>query len=257
MVDRDKFIAEFDKLSDHKKSLVVNAVSGLSQPRIITVNPESNLDPNFFEAFGDRLMLYHAEYSKPVNKLKFEDLFEESMIDIGAESTPVLAGTPGYDKIINSCKFSLKTQADKDLKFELINILKYMELGNTRHWWDHPEDLHELVGIFINSLNLFHRLLSLRRLPSGGNKIKYHLVEVYKSLLWKAINGRLYMNMNSKRCPKTGYCYVEEDGKKLFQLYFQGGSEQCLRIQRIDISKCFIHATWEFESILERNVKSA
>jgi len=55
------------------------------------------------------------------------------------------------------------------------------------------------------------------------------------------------MKLKSVQNPKPGYCYVENDeGELLFQLYFDGGGEMKLQLQRLDKSECKVHATWEF-----------
>lgn len=72
-------------------------------------------------------------------------------------------------------------------------------------------------------------------------------MEIPKNLLARAKNGILEMKLKSKQMPKPGYCYVNnDDGKKLFDLYFDGGTERKLQIKNLQKRACNIHATWRF-----------
>ena len=159
-------------------------------------------------------------------------------------------GNPGHDITINGVRFSLKTQADKQLKVHRLHISKFMELGKG-HWGDREEDLIGLREQFFHHMQSYDRILSLRRLPTGKKKNiwRYELVEIPKNLLEEAKHGRLVMMHKSKQDPKPGYCYVTNtNGNEKFQLYFDGGTERKLQIKNLDKSLCIVQAEWEFET---------
>ena len=78
----------------------------------------------------------------------------------------------------------------------------------------------------------------------------YELVEIPKSLLARSKDGELEMKTDSKQNPKPGYCHVlDDDGRPLFQLYFDGGTERKLQIKSLQKSACLLHAEWKFTSL--------
>jgi len=110
-------------------------------------------------------------------------------------------------------------------------------------------DLTGLREQFFFHMLSYDRILSLRRLPTKEKLVcHYELVEIPKSLLEEAKNGRLVMVQKSRQTPKPGYCYVnDKNGKEKFQLYFDGGTERKLQIKNLDKSFCIVHAEWRFE----------
>ena len=152
---------------------------------------------------------------------------------------------PGHDATTDGVRLSLKTQADKGIKEDIIWISKFMELGKG-NWGDNPEDLVGLLQQFLTHMNAYDRILILRTLTKAP-KWKYELVEIPKDLLMNAKTGELKMMDNSRQYPKPGYCYVRNQaGEPIFDLYFDGGSERKLQIKNLNKSYCSVHAIWEF-----------
>ena len=156
-------------------------------------------------------------------------------------------GTRGFDIEIAGEKYSLKTEAAKAIRESTIHISKFMELGGGT-WGSDPKDLVGLRQQFLANLSGLNRILVLRALKKGDPVFKYELVEIPKKLLSKAAKGRLEMMAESQQNPKAGYCYVEEKGEGLFNLYFDGGGERKLQIKGLQKALCEVHATWQFES---------
>jgi len=120
-----------------------------------------------------------------------------------------------------------------------------MELGKGQ-WSDNPADIEGLRQQFFAHMKSYDRILCLRALEKGP-RWKYELVEIPKELLALARSGRLEMKINSRQSPKPGYCYVyAQDGRKLFDLYFDGGTERKLQIKNLRKDQCRVHAVWEF-----------
>ena len=156
-------------------------------------------------------------------------------------------GTRGFDIEIAGEKYSLKTEAAKAIRESTIHISKFMELGGGT-WGSDPKDLVGLRQQFLENLSGLNRILVLRALKKGDPVFKYELVEIPKKLLSKPAKGRLEMMAKSQQNPKPGYCYVEENGEGLFNLYFDGGGERKLQIKGLQKALCEVHATWQFES---------
>ena len=124
-----------------------------------------------------------------------------------------------------------------------------MELGKGT-WTDKEEDLIGLRGQFFKHMESYDRILSLRRLPATKTYTwRYELVEIPKSLLQEAAKGTLRVMHSSTQLPKPGYCSViDAEGRRKFQLYFDGGGERKLQIQMLEKSYCTVHAEWLFET---------
>lgn len=206
-------------------------------------------DECMLESFGDALLIHHCMSKEPFSKDKFEYVLERvaNFCDKNAQIAP--KGNPGHDISINGTKFSLKTQADRQIKVDEIHISKFMELGHGE-WGDNPSQLDNLMEQFFNHMKAYQRILSLRTLSKTPKNWKYELVEIPKLLLLEAQNGELEMKIDSPQFPKPGYCYVrDEQGYDKFQLYFDGGGERKLQVKHIQKKYCRVHATWEFPSI--------
>lgn len=201
--------------------------------------------------FGDALRIHHCFSREPFTKDKFEYAYERVANFCGMKAALASRNNPGHDLTINDQRFSLKTQADKNLKPDKVHISKFMELGKGQ-WSDKDDDLIGLRDQFFKHMQSYDRILSLRSLvPKGGKKWHYELVEIPKSLLMEAKKGQLRMAHDSKQMPKPGYCDVtDKAGNLKLQLYFDGGTERKLQIRSLDKKYCAVHATWEFVTVV-------
>lgn len=200
--------------------------------------------------FGDSLRIHHCFTDEPFTKDKFEYLLVNISNYYGVKAEKSLYNTPGADITINGERFSLKTQADKDLRLNFVNIHKYMELGKG-DWTDKEIQLHGLIDQFLQHLSNYERILVLRNIgkPTPANPYwKYELLEIPKELLLEVKSGVYKMMTDSIQSPKPGYCRVfdSETQDLKYELYFDGGTERKLKINKLDKSLCTIHATWEF-----------
>lgn len=202
-------------------------------------------DETTLQNFGDALRVHHSFSSEPFSKDKFEYVLVQVLKMSGHKAALAPKGNPGHDASSDGVKLSLKTQADKGVKENIIWISKFMELGKGA-WGDNPDDLVGLRKQFLAHMKSYDRILTLRTLTKAP-KWKYELVEIPKGLLIKAKDGELKMMTESKQYPKPGYCYVRnQDGETIFDLYFDGGTERKLQIKNLSKSVCSVHATWEF-----------
>lgn len=200
--------------------------------------------------FGDALRIHHCFSSEAFTKDKFEYALERvsNLCGINAKLAP--RGNPGHDITINDVRFSLKTQADKNIKESHIHISKFMELGKGQ-WGNSESDLEGLRDQFFSHMRSYDRILSLRKLNTRKDWLwHYELVEIPKSLLEEARSGYLRMIQKTSQFPKPGYCdVIDEEGRYKFQLYFDGGTERKLQIKCLDKAYCVVHAQWNFEAV--------
>ncbi|MBI3872537.1 MAG: restriction endonuclease [candidate division Zixibacteria bacterium] len=202
-------------------------------------------DAETIQNFGDAIRVHHSFSAEPFTKDKFEYVLV-SVLNLGGQAAELAPkGNPGHDVTIDGVRVSLKTQADKGIKEDVIWISKFMELGKGK-WGSRKGDFDGLRGQFMAHLEHYDRILSLRALAKAPN-CKYELVEIPKPLLLRAKTGTIVVDRNSKQTPKPGYCHVEDkNGNLLFDLYFDAGTERKLQIRKLKKSYCRIHATWEF-----------
>jgi hypothetical protein len=238
------------KLSKTKLAYVASVVTGLLGDMTEQRNPKSDLVTDvFLEEFGVHLLAHHGTATRPLTKEQFERAMERVMKLAGRKAERSPMGNPGHDVTIDGVKFSLKTQADTNLKTDSLWISKFMELGKG-DWSDKPEQLKGLRDQFLKHLTHYERILSLRaasREQMGKTFWHYELVEIPKALLAEAANGELKMQMDSRQNPKPGYCTVKDgNGSVKFALYFDGGGERKLQVKDLKKNLCVVHAEWDF-----------
>jgi len=195
-------------------------------------------------SLGDRLLSHHAGSRQALSKDRFEFAFESALNASGIPAQLVKSRTNrGHDITIRGIPVSLKTEASASIKDELIHISKWMELG--RGEWKLPL----LLDLFLEHMQSYDRIFTLRRLKDDGAKIRYELVEIPKALLLEATNCELEVCAKSRQNPQPGYGYVKDaNGQLKYSLYFDGGTERKLQIKHLRKNLCKVHATWVFSS---------
>lgn len=221
-------------------------ISNYSYPSKSELLNATLLNRGIVNDFGDALRTHHAFSQEACSKDKFEYILEQVCSQNGHKADLAGKGNPGHDITINGTRYSLKSQANRDIKESHVWISKFHELGKGE-WSDKPAQLVQLRRQFLQHMEGYERILTLRCLSRAPNW-KYELLEIPKDLLLKAKTGRLEMMVKSKQMPKPGYCHVMGGEKELFQLYFDGGSERKLQIKNLLTSLCIRHAVWEFQS---------
>ena len=252
-----EIIARVDKLA--------KALSGLTQPQLefiesvvgqfrkpfITIHryPESDfIDERFLHDFGDVLRIHHCFSKESLSKDRFEYAFERILNQCGRPAVLAPKGNPGHDITIKGVPCSLKTQADATIKADKVHISKFMELGKGK-WSASVKDLEGLRDQFFEHMTAYDRIFSLRCLSKNSKCWHYELVEIPKSLLEEARDGKLSIQRKSKQSPKPGYCEVlEQKGELKYQLYFDGGTERKLQIKNLRKDLCIVHANWMFDT---------
>jgi hypothetical protein len=206
----------------------------------------------FAQTFGDLLLVHHALSRESFSKDKFEHGLETVLRRVGIPATLAAKGNPGHDITVRDERWSLKTQADRGIKPDRIHISKFMELG--RGQWITEADLAGLRDRMFAHMQGYDRIFTLRTLSAARAAARdpfhhYELVEIPKSLLLRAAGVDCVMRQDSRQTPKPGSCTVTESGEVLFELYFDGGTEQKLQVRHLAKSACHVHATWRFPRV--------
>lgn len=243
---RTRLIRIIEEFPENRLHWLESVTDILNCPHRFILKNQNLMNEEWSLSFGDALMIHHAFSNEPFTKDKFEYALVNTanLVDIPSDFAP--RGNRGHDVIIDTTKFSLKTQADKLIKNDFIWISKYMELGKGE-WGNDPEHLKTLLSSFLNHLKQSDRILILRCLQKAPNW-KYELVEIPKEVLERSEFGELKMKEQSKQMPKPGYCTVYGENNVIdFQLYFDGGSERKLQVKALRKNLCNIIGEWEFD----------
>ncbi len=237
-------------LSESQIRFVMDIIGMLSEPfDYKNINNEWVFNEEFIDIFADFVRIHHALSNEPFTKDKFEYALNRACKILGIPSILPGRTNPGHDINIDNIKVSLKTQADLGINIKYIHISKFMELGKGK--WEDETDLIKFRDNFLSHMNDYEKIITLRCLSTKEERIeghwKYEMVEIPKDLLKKAAKGKIEIMTKSKQTPKPGYCYVYENNKELFELYFDGGSERKLQIKKLMKENCIVLASFAFK----------
>lgn len=193
---------------------------------------------------GDRLLIHHAGSRQALSKDRFEFAFEAALNDSGIPARLVKSRTNrGHDLTIADIPVSLKTEAAANIRDDSIHVSKWMELGKGE--WKLPL----LRDLFLEHMQSYERIFTLRCLDADPAHVSYELVEIPKALMLEASSCQLEVRKDSRQNPKPGYGYVRDAAGQLkYALYFDGGTERKLQIKNLRKDLCKVHATWAFGS---------
>ena len=221
------------------------AASVFSQPYTLQSGNQGWFDDETLRNFGEAMRVHHCFSVEPFSKDKFEYVLVAVLRVSGVDAHLAPKGNPGHDATIDGVRVSLKTQADKNIRANMLWISKFMELGKGS-WGHDPADLIGLRDHFLNHMKGYERILVLRALSKAPDW-HYELVEIPKTVLEEAKSGEFEMKLESKqKDPKPGYCYVPNKQHRDFSLYFDGGRENKLQIKSLQKKRCLVHAVWRF-----------
>lgn len=240
-----ELIEELLRLTPAQQEWVRSAIRKFGTTCSFWRAPDSDfITEEVLASLGDRLLSHHAGSHQALSKDRFEHAFESALNAAGIPANLVKSRTNrGHDIDILGIPVSLKTEAAAAIKDQSIHVSKWMELG--RGEWN----LSLLLDLFLEHMQSYERIFTLRRLKDKDKKTRYELVEIPKPLLLKAANCELEVRTNSKQNPQPGYGYVRDAAGELkYSLYFDGGSERKLQIKHLRKDLCKVHATWVFDS---------
>ena len=233
------------RLSPTQLELIETAILAFDVPYCFWKAPDSDfVSQDLLDNFGDRLLSHHANSHQALSKDRFEFALEAALNRSGISAKLVKSRTNrGHDITIAGVPVSLKTEAAASIREDVIHVSKWMELGKGQ--WDLPL----LRDLFLEHMDSYERVFTLRCLSAVSTKVRYELVEIPKELLLEAKKCELEVKDESKQNPKPGYGHViDSDNHIKFSLYFDGGTERKLQIKGLRKDLCKVHSTWTFGS---------
>lgn len=133
LTDKEKkeLFDKLDSLTPAQQQLIKSAILGFGIPRKFWRDANSDLiTQDMLDNLGNRLLSHHVHSSQPLSKDRFEFAFSEALNAASIKSELVKSRTNrGHDISINGVPVSLKTEAAKNIKENVIHISKWMELG--------------------------------------------------------------------------------------------------------------------------------
>lgn len=170
--------------------------------------------------FGDCLQDHHANSYQALSKDRFEYAFERALKESGISAELVKSRTNReHDITIGGIPVGLKTEAAHNIREDTIHVSKWMELGKG------PWVLHALRDLFLEHMQSYSRIFTLRCLRSSPAEIRYELVEIPKALLLEAENCSLVVMEASSQNPKPGY------GNPSFHYILTAGQSENFRLK--------------------------
>jgi type II restriction enzyme len=243
--DLGEILEALDRLTPAQQAWVKSVIHAFGAACHFWRAPDSDVVTDAVLAcLGDRLLSHHAGSRQALSKDRFEFALESALNISGIPAQLVKSRTHrGQDIDIRGVPVSLKTEAAANIKDDTIHVSKWMELG--RGEWKLPL----LLALFLEHMQSYDRIFTLRRLKNDGLKIRYELVEIPKALLLESANCELALCIHSTQVPQPGYGYVKDaNGQLKYSLYFDGGTERKLQIKHLRKDLCKVHASWTFGS---------
>lgn len=254
-------VPDLQKLTPDQFAWIEQLVRSMSLPATHWRNPASDVftDDRVLGLFFLFLITHHTLSAEAFKQEKFEYALEKILTQCGRKAERAPSRTnPGHDLTVDDVRWSLKTVADKAIKRDPVLLTKWMELGKGT-WGKDVGDLKRLCDKFVAHLAGYDRVFVLRYLtPGARTEHEYEVIEIPKPLLLLAPTGEFQISVRSRQSAAVpGTCIVRDDAGVMFELYFDGGSERKLKVQKLRRNLCVHHATWKFSTPEPKPVASA
>ncbi|MFJ1647309.1 hypothetical protein [Streptomyces sp. NPDC088258] len=237
------------QLDDSQIQLLCEMAESLRRPCDVWVNHESDLVSNrFSDAMLNRLKLHHATSEEKFKKASFEYAFVSAARYAGFSSYKTRSQTfQGADVVMDSVRWSLKTEASANIHESNITVSKFSEARWIRDCLT-PEDFaKECIPRFLKHLGEYDRVITLRAFDAPGDRVRYHLVEIPKGLL--ALVGRLKPDDFSVKTKSGGSSALVCDSSGVAFRVVLDGSVEKVTLARISVDRCIRHAIWTVPTI--------
>ncbi len=120
-----------------KVQMLSDIADALVKPVVVQSQSEDPIfgDTKFHDYFSNVLLVHHATNDEKFKKKAFEFAFRGACLGLGYDAR-ITANpmNPGADVTIGTCRFSLKTEAGRNISRENMTISKLMEARWIRNW---------------------------------------------------------------------------------------------------------------------------
>jgi type II restriction enzyme len=229
------------------QELLLRRIERAFRLRIDTwINEDSKLvTPEFESAFRTRLLFHHSVTDEVLNKKSFEYTFRDAMRVSGRTSEINYSSTArGYDVLVDKDRYSLKTEAQRNIQANSMHISKLMECAWLRYVEGSRETLIKRIEEFVlPHFEQYDRILMLRIFRGPENYYKYVLVEIPKQMLLaiKDLKADDFVAINQRHGTTAR---VKYQGVNAFTLRFDGSDEK-VTLSSLRIDLCITHVTWK------------
>lgn len=208
------------------------------------IMPSSDIvDEAFNNDFMNRLLMHHATTAAKMKKEAFEFAFINAANASGKKAQLAKNMTnPGFDVVVDSIPFSLKTEAEKNIKLDIIKISKLMESAGVRNFSTKGEYVRYTREHIVPLLRKAKRIIVLRCF-NQSTYLQYHLVEIPLELLLK-IEKFTDKDFSERTRVNSSWAGVYDSKGLQFKLNFDGSDEK-ITINGLRVDLCIIHGYWQ------------
>ena len=209
-----------------------------------TVNPDSDFaTPRFTTNFRNRLLIHHATNEARLSKKAFEYAFRGACAADGKAGTITVSDTfSGVDVTIEGVKFSLKTEASKDIRADRITISKFTEARWIQQFSTLEDLAREAARRIPFHLSQYDRILVLRARDVSATRLLYEIVEIPRDVL-----GHVATLSSTDFSPRTAQggssAKVTINTRPAYTLRLDG-SDGKITISGLQMGFCIRHVSW-------------
>jgi type II restriction enzyme len=238
------------RLTATQLMLLIQMASALQRQIEVEFDSDSDIATDIFrEHFGNRLLIHHAVTEEKLKKKTFEYAFRDSAKAAGRQAEITASDVfSGADLIVDRVKYSMKTEAQKNIRKNRITISKFMEARWIRD--KNAEELSREANERIRRhLANYERILILRSFTLDASQIRYDLVEIPHAILMLATQLHSRNIILSTRGNGGGNAVIRLNGSEVFTLRLDGSVEK-VTISGLWVDFCQIHASWFIPTII-------
>ncbi len=209
------------------------------------INPSSDiLSPRFAGNFSNRLRIYHATNEEKFNKKAFEYAFVAAARYEGkpARVLPNMVA-PDADIEVAEARYSLKTEAARNLNRALIRISKFAEARWIRDCATQEDFARETTTRIPKHLGKYERIFTLRAFDASGPSVRYELWEIPQELLMRVAYLEAKDFSPRSKAGSSGADVRMEDGSTAFRVILDGSVEK-VTISNLRTDLCVLHGAW-------------
>ncbi len=214
-----------------------------------TRNSASDLVTGRFAAdFRNRLLIHHATNESKLTKKAFEYAFQGACRADGKEALVTVSSTfSGVDVTVDGVRFSLKTEAAKDIRADSLIISKFTEA----RWIQQCSTLEELVEEIRTRipahLSLYDRILVLRVRDLSLKRVQYEIVEIPIALL-RRVADLTAADFTPRTKQGGSSARVKIEGQTALTLRLDG-SDGKITLAGLRLEYCVRHAVWVIPTV--------